>query len=336
MSRQLPKGYTVRPATQDDANIVRELWNARSLWVRNTTSYSEAAVRKRWDDPRFNLETDSLLVFDPGSSLIGYAHIRDVKDPPVDVFCGYNVHPEYDDQPWLWKMLLEWIEVEAHRVILKAPADTRIALVGGASDDDPSAGERLEEFGFEHSRTFHRMTIRFKEPIAPTVTPEEIAIRPFVQGQDDEALVHAYRDAFRDHYGHLEQPFETDLTKWRHWMEDEDFDPRLWFLATDATAGGEAVGYCCCYPADTSDEDIGLIDELGVRRNWRRRGISRALLTHSLRALQDRGLRGVNIGVDATNKNQAMSLYESAGMHIVSSSHTYVKELRPGVDLVTQ
>ena len=133
MNQQLPDSFTTRAATQDDANIVYELWNARSLWVRNTVPYSEAAVRKRWDDPRFNLETDSLLVFDPDSSLIGYAHIRDVKDPPVDVFSGYSVHPGYDDQPWLWKTLFEWIEAEAHRVIPKAPADTRIALVGGAS-----------------------------------------------------------------------------------------------------------------------------------------------------------------------------------------------------------
>lgn len=336
MNWQLPDGYTARPATQEDANIVCELWNTRSCWARNTQPHSKAAVRKRWDGPRFNLETDSLLVFDPNSNLVGYAHIRDVKDPPVDVFSGYNVHPEYDKQTWLWEALFKWIDSEARRVIPNAPTDARIALIAGASDDDSSAQTRLEEFGFEHSRTFHRMTIEFEKPVPSSAIPNGIDIRVFRPGEDDETLVHAYRDAFRDHYGHLEQPFETDLAKWRHWMEDEDFDPDLWFLATDATAGGEVAGYCCCYPADVRDDSNGLVDELGVRREWRRRGIARALLSHALKALQDHGLKDANIGVDSTNKNQAMSLYESVGMHVVSSSHTYVKELRSGINLVTQ
>jgi len=204
MSRQLPNGTTERPATQEDANIVCELWNARSYWARSTQPYNAAAVRKCWDDPRFNLKTDSLLVFDPNSNLVGYAHIRDVKDAPLDVFCGYSVHPKYDEQTWLWKTLLEWIDAEARCVIPEAPADARIALIAGASDDDLSEQKRLEEFGFEHSRIFHRMTIEFEKPVPSSAMPAGIAIRSFVQGEDNEALVHAYRDAFRDHYGHLE------------------------------------------------------------------------------------------------------------------------------------
>ncbi|MFC2079699.1 GNAT family N-acetyltransferase [Candidatus Bipolaricaulota bacterium] len=336
MKHHLPEGYTLRSATPDDVPAVFELWNSRSLWARNKAPYGEADVLNRWNRPEFNLETDSLLVFSPVSMLVGYAHILDVKNPPVDVFSGYSVHPEHDEQTWLWKALFEWIEAEARRVIPKAPADARIALIAGARDDDSSEKTRLEESGFEYSRTFHRMTVEFGDPPAVPETPDGIRIRPFIPGNDDEAIAHAYRDAFRDHYGHLEQPFETDLAKWRHWMADEDFDPNLWFLAIDATAGGEVAGYSCCYPADVGDDPLGQIDEIGVRRAWRRQGIGRALLTHSLRTLQDRGCKGANLRVDSDNKNQALALYESAGMHVVSSSHTYVKELRPGVNLVAQ
>jgi len=275
MNQSFPDSYTTRPAAQEDAALVCELWNARSLWTRNTAPHSEASVLKRWDDSRFNLATDCLLAFDPNSSLIGYAHIGDVANPPVDVFCGYNVHPEYDEQSWLWHTLFDWIDSEARRVIAKAPADARIALVAGASDEDSSEHQRLEEFGFAHSRTFYRMAVEFEKPITSSPMPAGIEIRVFKPGEDDEMLVHACRDAFHDHYGRLEQSFETDLAKWRRWMEEEDFDPALWFLATDTTVGGEVVGYCCCYPAETGDEGMGLIDELGVCRNWRRQGIGR-------------------------------------------------------------
>ncbi|MCK5248020.1 GNAT family N-acetyltransferase, partial [Candidatus Bipolaricaulota bacterium] len=203
------------------------------------------------------------------------------------------------------------------------------------SDQDISKLSRLQAFGFAHSRTFHRMTMDFGDVIEPVALPDGINLQAFIRGDDDEALVDAYRDAFRDHYGHLDQPFETDLAIWQRWMDDDDFDSSLWFLATDA-ASGTVAGYCCCYAEDHGDDTVGLIDELGVRRDWRRRGIARALLTHALSVLQGGGLHGANLRVDSDNKKGALRLYESVGMDVISSTHTYVKELRPGVNLVTQ
>jgi ribosomal protein S18 acetylase RimI-like enzyme len=66
-------------------------------------------------------------------------------------------------------------------------------------------------------------------------------------------------------------------------------------------------------------------DKIG---NWRRRRIARALRNH--------WLDNTHLTMDSSNKNQALTLYESVGMHVTGSSHTYVKELRPGVNLVAQ
>jgi len=337
MNQFSQRGYTSRPATKADAGLVCQLWNARSQWVRNTSPYRDsAAVEKSWNHPQFDLTTDSLLVFDPDSILIGYAHIKDVANPPVDVFCANSVHPDHDNEDELWEALLDWIDAEARRVIPKAPADARIALVAGARGDDVSEQAHLETFGFEHSRTFHRMMIEFSEPVNPQAVPEGIVIRTFVRGRDDELIVTACRNAFRDHYGHLEQPFEADLAKWRRWMDDDDFDPSLWFLAIDTAAAGKIAGYCCCYPTGSAEANMGMIDEIGVCREWQRHGIGRSLLTHSLKALQDRRVKGATLRVDTGNRNQALTFYGTAGFHATSSSHTYVKELRPGTNLVAQ
>ena len=325
---------TLRPATRRDDDAVSRLWNARSQALRGQEPYDAAAVRERWEGPSFSLETDTLLVFDEGDSLVGYAHVRDVKNPPVDVFCGFCVHPAHDDDEGLWRVLLDWADAEARRVIPRAPSDARIALVTGASDDDSSEQHHLEAFGFEHSRTFVRMTMPLDGVIPASPFPEGISVRPFVPGEDDEALVHAYREAFRHHYGHLEEPFESDLATWRRWMADEDFDPALWFVAFDKATSGEVVGFCCCYPADGRNRSCGLIDELGVRPAWRRRGMGRALLTHALRALQERGLPAANLRADFAHREGAIDLYTSVGMRVEGRSHTYVKELRPGRNLV--
>ena len=326
---------TLRPALLRDADAVARLWNARSQAIRSQEPYDAATVRKRWDGPAFSLETDTLLVFNEVDSLVGYAHVRDVKNPPVDVFCGFCVHPAHDADDEIWRVLLDWVDAEARRVIPRAPADARIALVTGASDDDPSEQHYLKAFGFRHSRTFVRMSMPLDGAIAFSPFPEGVSIRPFAPGQDDEALVHAYREAFRHHYGHLEEPFESDLATWRRWMADEDFDPTLWFLASDKGTSGEVVGFCCCYPADGRSRRCGLIDELGVRPAWRRRGIARALLTHALRALKDRGLVAANLRADFAHREGAIDFYASVGMRVESRSHTYVKELRPGRDLVS-
>jgi ribosomal protein S18 acetylase RimI-like enzyme len=151
------------------------------------------------------------------------------------------------------------------------------------------------------------------------------------RGEDDAALVTAYRDAFRDHYGYLEQPFETELERWRHWTREPDFDPSLWLLATD---GGEVRGFCCSYPESHGDQEAGLVDEFGVRPTWRKRGIGRALLLECFRALRAQGLKAAELTVDSDNKSDALALYASVGMTVVSQNDTSVKESRTGRNLV--
>ncbi len=333
MTHRLPEGFTSRPASPEDAERVATLWNDRSEATRGQRPSTPERVLKLWDHPKFDLPTDSLLVFAPDGALIGYAHVRDVKDPPVDVFTGYSVHPNHDRSNWLWDTLFAWTEKEARRVIPKAPPDVRIALVAGASDEDVTEQRELERRGFEHSRTFRRMQISFDPPPKAPRWPDGISVRCVVPGEDDEALVAAHREAFASHYGRLEQPFEADLAEWRRWMCEDDFDPSLWFLARD---GGEVAGFCTCYAEAAGDPSRGLIDELGVRPTLRRRGIGRALLLHAFGELRRRGIAGAVLRVDTENRTGAPALYERVGMESVHASHTYVKELRPGINLVVQ
>ena len=333
-----------RPASPEDAALVADLWNARSEATRGVRLSSPESVRKAWDHPTFDLSTDSRLVFAAGGGasdpLIGYAHVRDVKDPPVDVFGGYSVHPDFDDAAWLWDELFDWMDAEARRVIPRAPRDARIALVAGASEQATTAQVELERHGFEHSRTFHRMQIEFDASMRSARWPADVSVRTIELGADDEALVAAHREAFAGHYGHLEQPFDVDLADWRRWMAEDDFDPSLWFLAhavaDDAVADGTIVGFCTCYAEAPGAPSFGLIDELGVRPAWRRRGIARGLLLHALETLRRRGISGAVLTVDTENRSGAPTLYEQVGMAPIQSNHTYVKELRPGVNLVVQ
>ena len=120
MRHTLPDGFTARPATREDAGRVATLWNARSEITRGVRPSTPTQVLGTWNHPRFDVATDSRLVFAPDGALVGYAHVRDVKDPPVDVFGGYSIHPSQETSVWLWSDLLDWMEKEARRVIPRA------------------------------------------------------------------------------------------------------------------------------------------------------------------------------------------------------------------------
>jgi len=246
MTHHLPDGHTARSATSDDAKRVANLVNDQSECAGRGRPATPERMLQHWDHPKFDPVTDSRLVFAPDGALIGFARIRDVKDPPVDVFGGFVVHPDHNEASWLWDDLFGWMEAEARRVIPKAPADARIALVAGAPESDMTELRELERHGFDHSRTFHLMQVDFTTESSarreePGRWPEGIGVRELTPGKDDEALVPAWCEAFANHYGIVKQPFETELEEWRRLMREDGFDPTLWFLATTATMTPSSV-----------------------------------------------------------------------------------------------
>ena len=147
-------------------------------------------------------------------------------------------------------------------------------------------------------------------------------------------MLDAVIDAFRDHWGFVEKPYEEEKERWLHWIEsDKSHDPALWFLALD---GEEIAGMSLCFRHAPGQPDTGWIETLGVRRPWRRRGLGLALLQHTFREYYLRGIDKVALGVDAQSLTGATRLYEKAGMHVAHKSNTYEKELRSGEDLSTQ
>ena len=75
------------------------------------------------------------------------------------------------------------------------------------------------------------------------------------------------------------------------------------------------------------------MDVVGVRRPWRRRGLGLALLRHAFGEYRRRGVRRIELSVDAGSVTGAPRLYGRAGMRQKTVYVVYQKELRPGTDL---
>ena len=180
------------------------------------------------------------------------------------------------------------------------------------------------------------MLIEMDAPVPEPVWTEGITLHTFNSEMDAEAVYRAEDDSFRDHFGYVEQPFEDGFKRFKHFVLDaKDFDPTLLFLAMDGPSG-EIAGINICRPHSYDDPEMGWVGTLGVRRQWRKRGIGLALLRHSFNEFYRRGKRKVGLGVDAQNLTGALRLYESAGMHVHQAYDQYEKELRPGTEISVQ
>lgn len=109
-------------------------------------------------------------------------------------------------------------------------------------------------------------------------------------------LVAAYRNGFGS------VPLFDDW--WTNLVEDSEFDPKLVFIAADASAN--PIGLAQCWTS-------GFIKDLVVAESWRGRRLGKALLLAAFHAFAARGLTHVDLKVE-TNNARARRLYQSLGM----------------------
>ncbi len=324
---------TVRAATMDDVEAALELFNISSIAMTGAPEFQSSDIEKEWQTPGFDPEDDIRLVLTPDGQLVGYVEVWAAANPPVTPGVWGRVHPEWEGQG-IGTMLLEWAEARARQAIERVPDGVRVAMHSSTVNSYEPGRQLLEGYGMELIRHFWRMAIELDSlPPLPEV-PQGITIRTFEQQPDALAVYRATDEAFKDHWGHVEQPEAEGFERFTHFtLNDPDFDPTLWFLAMD---GDEIAGLSLCWPNLPEDPEMGWVGTLGVRRLWRRQGLALALLHHAFGEFYRRGKARVGLGVDASSLTGATRLYEKAGMRADRQWDRYEKELRPGKDLSTQ
>ena len=323
---------TVRPATMDDAEAVADLFSASSLDTLGKPGISAAELRNDWQVPGFSLATDTHAVWTHEGRLIGYGDLWGKSANSVRLVPWVRVHPEYQGQG-IGTYLNEWAETRARQEIVNAPEGARVVLETFTPAADNAARELLRARGMTETRHSWEMAIKLdKQPSSPE-WPDGITVRPRSPG-DERAFYEAENEAFKDHYGYVEEPFEEDFPKWKHLRENEPhYDPSLWFLEEEQN---QIAGFAICSPKTADDPDMGWVWSLGVLRPWRRCGLGLALLLHCFGEFFRRGIARAGLSVDAENLTGATGLYEKAGMHVTHEHIRLEKELRPGMDLSTR
>ena len=316
----LPPGFRLRPARDEDAAGAAALSREESLALVGFPSFSEERLLRFWTAPSVDREHDVAVVETPDGRLAACRFVT-AEPPFVSVFAIGFVGLPFHGQG-IGAAIAAENERRARRFVGLAPPGRRVVIHAGAFAGEPRSRALFTSSGYREVRQFQLMRIEFDEaPGLPARLPG-IDVRRF--GAADERPVHeTHLAAFADHWGE-ETPTYEDFH--HHVFAAPEFDPDLWALAWD---GPTLAGYVGAVPESDEKSSLGHIMLLGVRPEYRRRGIGEALLRSAFCRLHERGKRGCDLHVDADSLTGATRLYERVGMTAYPRFTTWEKELRP-------
>lgn len=278
---------TLRPPRDDEAGAIAALLSKHA-----PEPVTEERIRRGWSAPGVDMERDARVVVAEGE-IAGFAAVQ-----AEDAHTWIELHGKGLAE------LIDWA----------TPLARGRVFAGGWQRNEEVRAALLQK-GFAIARHSYRMAIDLDEGKSELRWPDGITVRGFRDGEG-HAVYEAHMETFEDSWEHTRQPYE----EWSHWMlERPGFDPELWLLAT---AEAEIAGIALCRVHDTQPQ-TGWVSILGVRRSWRRQGLGRALLLESFRRLAARGCARAVLGVDASSLTGAHTLYENAGMSVISTFDIY-------------
>jgi mycothiol synthase len=302
--------------------------------ILGTTSPDEMAVQYA-NLTNSDLDRDLVIVertdgdeAEGRSPIAGYTRVewRDLTDGRRAFGAVIIMAPDVRT-PEVARALLAWSEARNVENARRVPIGDRRAtfLQTYTLGPDQTLPDALRAAGWsERGRGYEMLCERLDEVPSPPL-PAGLELHRMV---DDEptrrAIFDCMADAFRDH---RDEP-EASEEDWHMFRVDPKYDPELWVVASD---GGELVGGAIGLIDPESIEHHGVrrgyVDAVFTRRPWRRRGLARAAVAEVLVRFRERGMTSAFLEVDGLNPNQAMTLYESLGFTIVTSSADWAKPL---------
>jgi ribosomal protein S18 acetylase RimI-like enzyme len=220
-----------------------------------------------------------------------------------------EVHPVWRANG-LEDALLDWAEERGRQRLLLASGEAVHVLRSGILDTQTKRQTQLDQRGFSVVRYFYRMQRDLGEAIPAVQLPADLALRVYTPELND-AVHAAFNEAFRDHWSF--DPITAE--DWQQFVVGRtSFRPDLTYvvMAGDEVAGFSINGVSPEENARHGRSD-GWIEELAVRRPWRKRGVATALLCASMHAFKAEGLQHALLGVDTENLSGALRVYEQVG-----------------------
>ncbi len=231
-----------------------------------------------------------------GNDLAGVAVV--VEEPDGTGVLEVAVHPSYRNQGVADRLVGELQKVRGFT-----------GLKAWSHGNHEAAADLAARYGYAPVRELWKMRLATGASELPEVAlPEAVALRSFVPGQDEEALLAVNRAAFAHHpeQGNMSRA-DLDARIAEPW-----FDPAGFLLAVDAAGRILGFHWTKVHPRHGEHPAIGEVYVVGVAPEAQGTGLGKALTVAGIKHLQRQGLRAVMLYVDADNI-PAVALYRRLG-----------------------
>jgi ribosomal protein S18 acetylase RimI-like enzyme len=304
-----------------------------------------AAEQPVWFERRADLEQimasqnnpvgpNTVLGLDPDGVPRAYARLTKNKDgAKAHGFCA--VDPQWQRRG-VGSALLSWLEARTRQRFAEDAGGEDAGAGSGSAGPVPRLRIFIEqkqqhqcallaEHGYAVVRYYNEMHRPLSAPLPEAPLDHGLELVPMGPGLS-EAVRLAHNQIFADHWG--SEP--RDEESWGFVVNDPLARPDLSAVVL-ASSTGVVVGYqLASHDPDTAVTrgfTEGYTDLLGVRREFRGRGIAQALLADAMRRFAAAGMDKASLDVDSENPSGAMALYRKMGYAPVNTSLAWDKVL---------
>ena len=266
-----------------------------------------------------------LVIAEIDGSAVGYGRVTWWKpyDGPPIYFSLCYIKPKWRNRG-IGALMLARNEARLAEIASEHEPGPKM-LESYVAETDPGGEALLLQNGyvpFTYDAVMVRPTL---EDIPDAPLPDGLEIRPVSEDQV-RAIWEADQEANKDHPG-APPPTTED---YQRFLAFPYRDITLWKVAWD---GDDVAGQVRSYIDPEENEKFnrrrGYTEDISTARDWRRRGVARALIAASLHELTARGMEEAALSVHTENPTGAFQLYESMGYQVVRMFKDFHKPMEP-------
>jgi mycothiol synthase len=308
------------PAMNDVANHARAANGVHFITpVDGFAGFYDSFVPDHCDKAR------DLFIVDVNGRIVGYGRTEWTDEPDGtrfhQVICFLD--PQYRRRG-IGRAMQAALEARALEVLAEHPTKAEAFFRTDSSDGDPGAGAIFTQAGYVPVQFGYVMVRPNLDPVPDAKLPDGVEIRP-VEDADVRPIWDAAVEAFRDAWG-FSEPSERDFELYAN--DPIQADRTLWRIAWDGDqVAGQVRGFINHDENERFGAKRGWVENISVRRRWRKRGLARALIASTIDELRARGMTEAALGVDTQNVSGALRLYESVGFRPESKSTLWRKPM---------
>ena len=255
---------------------------------------SSLETRERFDDffknywPKTNFETDVILVSNDEGKPIAFGVFLKTQNSENPWSLSYNVYPRYDSVDVAKLVIPEMLQIAKEK---NAPK-----LITAHRNTQMELREVILSLNFEEENYSYALRTKNLDGLPKITIPKGILIKKSNTIKDPIQYVNLFNEVYNDRADYVPNSPET-IKEWEI-MEKTRFE----IIYYSAFKGDALVGVCTVL--DNLDETKNRrIDDIGVYKNFRDKGVGSALMNKALHDLCQKGRKKVDFYTSGKNKS---------------------------------